>query len=102
MILDITPGAELPDRTIIWQEADGTPIDFTASPHTFKLVIDFPTPVEKTAGITGAANGLVTIAFAVGETDSYPEGHVAAQLWAKRTADNKDREPVRLLVHVQA
>jgi hypothetical protein len=101
MILNITPGAELPDLAVAWQNNDGTPVDFVASPHTFRLVIDFETPVEKTTGITGGV-GLVTIAFAVGETDSYPPGHVSAQLWAKRTADNKDREPVRLLVHVQA
>ena len=102
MILSITPGAELPDRTIVWQESDGTPVDFVASPHTFRLEIAFPTPVVKVTGISGAANGVVTIVFAAGETDLYPAGNVAAKLWAKRTADNKDREPVRLDVHVQA
>lgn len=107
MILTITPGAELPDRTITWQEADGTPVDFAASAHTFRLEIafevnDLPAPVSKTTGISGAANGVVTISFTAGETDAYPLGHWPARLWAKRTADNKDREPVRLDVHVQA
>lgn len=102
MILTLTPGAELPDRTLVWQEADGTPVDFVASPHTFRLEISFPTPVTKTAGLSGNASGIVTIAYAVGETDTYPVGHWPAKLWAKRTSDGKDREPVRLLVHVQA
>ena len=102
MILTITPGAELPDRTITWQESDGTPVDFVASPHTFRLVISFPTPETKTTGITGDADGVVSIAYAADETDDYPAGHWPARLWAKRTADGKDREPVRLDVHVQA
>lgn len=102
MILTITPGAELPDRTIAWQESDGTPVDFVASAHTFRLDISFPTPVAKTSGISGAADGTVTIAFAAAETDTFPLGHYPARLWAKRTVDNKDREPVRLDVHVQA
>jgi hypothetical protein len=102
MILELTPGAELPDRTIVWQESDGTPVDFVASPHTFSLVISFPTPVTKTNDISGAADGTVTIAFDAAETDAFPLGHWPARLWAKRTADNKDREPVRLDVHVQA
>ena len=107
MILEITPGAELPDRTIIWQEADGTPVNFATSPHTFSLIIafkngDVPAPVTKSAGISGAADGTVTIAFAAAETNTFPLGHWPARLWAKRTADNKDREPVRLDVHVQA
>lgn len=101
MILAITPGAELPDRTLTWQESDGTPIDFVASPHTFRLELDFPTPVTKTTGISGAANGVVTISFAAGETDNFPPGkHYTATLWAKRSADNKDREPVRMLAHI--
>lgn len=100
MILSITPGAELPDRTITWQESDGTPIDFVASAHTFRLVLDFPTPVTKTVGISGAANGVVTISFTVDETDTYPPGKFAATLWAKRSADNKDREPVRMLAFI--
>lgn len=102
MNLTLTPGAELPDRTLVWQESDGTPVDFTASPHTFRLVLGFPTPVEKTTGITGAANGTVTIAFANDETNTYPAGHHTAVLWAKRTSDGKDREPVRMNVFVHS
>lgn len=100
MILSITPGAELPDRTLTWQEADGTPIDFTVSAHTFRLELAFPTPAVKTAGITGAADGTVTIAFAADETNTYPAGEHTAKLWAKRTADSKDREPIRLRVFI--
>lgn len=105
MIINITPGAELPDIGIAWQEQDGTPVDFVASPHTFRLIMSFevndvPAPVTKTTGITGGV-GIVTVAFADGETDTFPAGHWPARLWAKRTADNKDREPVRLDVHVQ-
>ena len=100
MNLSITPGAELPDRTLTWQESDGTPVDFVASPHTFRLELGFPTPVVKTAGISGAANGLVTIAFDVDETNAYPAGNHRALLWAKRTVDSKDREPVRMTVFI--
>jgi hypothetical protein len=100
MILSITPGAELPSRTLTWQQSDGTPIDFAASPHTFTLTIDFPTPLVKTAGISGDANGLVTIEFAPDETDDYPPGKYDAALWAKRTADDKDREPVRMVAYI--
>lgn len=100
MILAITPGAELPDRTLTWQESDGTPIDFVASAHTFRLELGFPTPVTKTTGISGAADGTVTISFTATETDAYPPGKHTAVLWAKRSVDNKDREPVRMLAFI--
>lgn len=105
MILNITPGAELPDRGIFWEQESPSgvvePVDFVASPHTFRLVISFPSPVTKTTGITGDADGVVTIAFDAAETDAYPLGNFEARLWAKRSLDDKDREPIRLDVHVQ-
>lgn len=99
--MTVTPGAELPDRSVTWQNPDGTPVDFVASPHTFRLEIDFPTPVTKTTGISGDASGVVTITFIVDETALWPTGGYAALLWAKRTADSKDREPARIGVVVQ-
>ena len=98
-ILNITPGAELPSRTFIW-EVDDVPLDFVAEPHTFSLELKFPTPVTKNSGISGDANGVVTISFAASETDDWPPGNHLGLLWAKRTADNKDREPLRLTVKV--
>lgn len=101
IVLEITPGAELPDRTLTWQTAAGTVIDFAADPHTFRLEINFQTPIVKTAGITGSATAPnVTITFATGETDGWPPSSVRALLWAKRTSDGKDREPVRMNVLV--
>lgn len=101
LVLEVTPGAELPDRTLTWENSAGTVINFATDPHTFKLEIAFPTPVTKTTGITGGATTPnVTIAFAAGETDTWPRGGYSALLWARRTSDSKDREPIRLTVRV--
>jgi len=101
IVLAVTPGAELPDRTLTWNDSNGTAIDFAASPHTFRLVIGMPATVTKTTGITGGATAPnVTITFTVGETNTWVFGNYEALLWATRTSDSKDREPMRLQVQV--
>lgn len=99
-ILTVTPGAELPDRAITWTDGNGAVIDFSG--YTFRLAVAFPTPVSKTGGITGAATAPnVTVSFTGDETADWPAGIYDAQLWPKRTADGKDREPLSLGVFVQ-
>lgn len=101
LTLEVTPGAELPDRTLTWETSAGTTINFTTDPHTFTLEVGTPTPIVKTAGITGSATSPnVTITFAVGETDTWPGGFYTGLLWAKRTSDGKDREPIPLNVRI--
>jgi len=102
IVLAVTPGAELPDRTLTWNDSNGAVIDFAATPHTFRLDFDFAAPVSKITGITGSSTAPnVTITFTAGETDTWVPGKYRALLWAKRTSDSKDREPLELEVIVR-
>jgi hypothetical protein len=86
-----TVGAELPDVAFAWRDSDGDLIDF-ASGHTFTLKVAFPTTFTQASGITGAATDPnVTVAFAAAALDGQTPGVYAAQLWARRTSDGKDR-----------
>jgi hypothetical protein len=93
---EVTRGAEVPDRTFTWlDEATGNPIPFVAQPHTFELLIATTPVTSKTTGIFGSdGDPNVLITFAQGEVDAIAIGHYHAQLWAKRTSDGKDREPI--------
>lgn len=102
--IKVTVGGELPDWTFAWMDDAGDLIDFSAN-YTFTLRIgDSSTGIlEQTTGITGAATDPnVTIAFAVGTFDSITPGVYAAELWARRTSDSKDRDPLRFTVQVLA
>lgn len=86
----IVQGAELPSITRTWLDADGDPVDLSTSTLTLRMQHAADTPIEKTTGVTGDAQGVVTIAWAVDELASVPTGRYAAQVWA-RDASNRDR-----------
>lgn len=83
------------DERPYWQatvEVEGA-FDDLSSGYTFEVNVATSvtaTPVlTKTSGITGGPNGLVTVAWAVGELALAARDYVV-QLTATRTADNKD------------
>ncbi|MGH6691764.1 MAG: hypothetical protein ACREF4_13920, partial [Gammaproteobacteria bacterium] len=90
--LEYTVGAELPDTHITWRDSSGNLIDFLTG-HTFQLRINTtPTTTIKSTGITGAATDPnITIQFTTGELAAIAPAQYIAQLWANRTADNRDR-----------
>ena len=89
--LEYVVGAELPDKQLTWRDSAGAVINF-ASGWTFTLKVATPTTTSKTSGITGSATAPnITIALAAAEWDALPVGLYNAQLWARRTSDNKDR-----------
>jgi hypothetical protein len=73
-------------------EVDGA-YDDMSSGYTFEVNVaatDTSVPVvTKTTGITGAAEGVVTVAWAPGDLD-IDAGRYVIQLTATRTADTKD------------
>lgn len=92
MALEYYAGDERP----YWEltvEVEGTTEDLSSG-YTFEVNIaplatsSTPT-VTKTSGITGAANGQVTVAWAVGEL-AIAAGTYVVQLTATRTSDSKD------------
>lgn len=95
----ITQAAELPTFTRTWLDADGKAVDLSGS--TLSLRINVPdAPIEKTSGVSGDANGVVTIAWTSGELDSVPPGTYAAQVWA-RDGSGLDRVMDDLLIQVK-
>lgn len=85
----IVQGSELPALQRPWLDADGTAVDLSGS--TLSLRIGVPdAPIEKTTGVTGDANGVVTISWTAGELDAVPVGVYAAQVWA-RDGSSRDR-----------
>jgi hypothetical protein len=72
---------------------DGVAEDLTSG-YTFEVNIaptatTTPSTVVKTSGITGAAAGVVTVAWATGEL-AIATGTYVVQLTATRTSDSKD------------
>ena len=103
----LTASAELPSIAITWRDANDALIPFVTEPHTFQLTVDTnPTFVKGVLG--GDQTGItasdtdpnVTIAFAPGDLDNLRAGFYGAQLWARRTADGKDRAPLRFDVEI--
>lgn len=79
---EITQGAELPAFTRTWLDADGNAVDLSAD--TLSLRINVPNdPIEKTSGVSGDANGVVTVTWTAGELDTIPPGTYNAQVWAR-------------------
>lgn len=106
-VVEYTPGAEIPDITFTWKDANGLVIDFVAQPHTFSFRVGAVPPFSKgvlagsQTGITSAASAPnVTVSLASGDLDALAPGDHAGQLWARRTADGKDRQPVRFVFRV--
>jgi hypothetical protein len=100
--IDVTIGAELPDWTFHWLDTSGNTIDFSTG-HAFTLRVGNAGSgvMAKTTGIAGAdTNPNVTISFAVDEWANVPPGLYSAELWARRTVDDRDREPLRFTVRV--
>lgn len=91
-------GGELPDRTFVWADSTGTPLNFSTSAHTFSVKI---AKAGATAHLTGSnvtaasssSGGVVTITFAEGWSDSLDPGLYQVQVWATRTSDSKERDP---------
>lgn len=102
-VIKVTVGTELPSKTFEWLDGSGNIIDFSTG-WTFTLRVESsPTPLVKTTGITGAATlPNITVDFAAGELDSLTPGQWPGTLGARRTADAKDRDPLRLNVWVYA
>jgi len=102
-VVRFTIGAELPDVTFDWRDRLGALIQFGTIPHTFRFIIDTPTPFVKTTLITFAdTSPNVTVGFAANELDTLVPGIFGGELWAKRTSDSKDREPLQFDAVVRA
>lgn len=96
--ITITVGAELPDIGFRYPDANGNPIPFATQAHTFRFEIDTPTLFTKTTGFTFADTfPNATMAITAGDFDglsAYPARVYGGRLWAKRTSDSKDWEPL--------
>lgn len=94
-------GTELPDIQVTWKDSAGVALTFTSTPHTFSFRIA-STPAFTKGTLGGAQVGItradtapnVTIAFSAGDLDSIVPGTYRGQLWARRTSDSKDRQPL--------
>ncbi len=84
----ITQGAERPTLQRTWLDSAGDPVDL--STDTLSLRIGTSPPIEKTNGVTGDANGIVTITWAADELDNIAPGVYRAQVWSRDGA-NLDR-----------
>lgn len=101
----ITQGAELPIRQFVWEDDLGAPIDFVAEPHTFTVLAAAAwstADVALDASVSADANGVVTITVAKDSTDTIEPGRYLAQVWARRDADDFDREPATFTILVKA
>lgn len=102
MSLVYVQGTELPDIQVTWKDSTGTVIPFVAQPHTFSFRVASQPALNK-GTLGGSQTGItpadvapnVTIVFSAGDLDSIVPGTYSGQLWARRTADSKDRQPVR-------
>lgn len=101
MTIEYKQTTELPDLQVTWKDSTGTVIPFVSQPHTFSFrVASVPSVTVGTLG--GSQTGItlsdaapnVTVAFAAGTFDSPAPGTYSGQLWARRTSDSKDRQPV--------
>jgi len=102
MTCEYTAGTELPDIEVTWRDSAGAIIPFASQAHTFSLRVPAqPTFVKGVLG--GSQTGIttsdtapnVTIAFAAGDLDDINPATYRAQLWARRTSDSKDRQPLK-------
>jgi hypothetical protein len=107
-LVEYTVGAELPDKPFRWLDGNGNLIPFATTPHTFTLRIGVYTCgvalFTKTTGITGVdTDPNVTVAFTAGELPGSLEVGVRylAQLWARRTSDSKDRDPLEFVFRMK-
>jgi hypothetical protein len=94
---EVTVGTEIPDRTLTWiDDATGLPYQFGTVAHTFELRVDRYSDVwVKTAGIVGNdGDPNIMFTFAANELNGFTPGHYHAQLWARRTVDTKDLDPI--------
>jgi len=102
-------GAELPDASFTWRSSGGVIIPFATQPHTFSFRVFSPAPFIKGVlggsqpGFTGFdASPNVTVAFNQGELDAIDPGTWFAELWARRTTDGKDRNPLPFLFKLES
>jgi hypothetical protein len=95
---------ELPSTPFVWNDTNGTLIDFSSG-YTFTLEISRNGTIvaSKTSGITGAATSPnVIIDWAAGEVAALSDLY-DVRLIARRTSDSKDRPfPQRLTLRVNA
>jgi len=100
-VIEYVVGAELPDQSLVWKDYLGQVINYSTG-WTFTLRLATATTTTKSSGITGAATAPnITVTWTAAEWDSVPVGQWQAQLWARRTADSKDRV-MPLVVNVKA
>lgn len=99
--IEYTQGSELPNVEVTWKDSDQVLIPFATQAHTFSFRVA-STPVFTKGVLGGSQTGItaadtapnVTIAFAVADFDSMAPGEYAGQLWARRSSDSKDRQPL--------
>lgn len=108
LVLEVTKGAEIPDRTFIWEDGDGTPVNFSTNPHTFDVRVGThgkPATRITTTGLTADSDsgaGVVTVSFASGwDTNLTPQTY-PVEIWANEDASGLDRNPARLTLILHA
>lgn len=81
VVVAYVQASELPPFQRGWLDAAGDPVDLSTS--TLSLRIESTPPIEKTIGVTGDANGIVTVVWSAGELDDITPGVYQAQVWAR-------------------